>query len=1268
MSNHNYNSSNNNSFPVPSKHPLADSSPPFFDTSSPSSSPISSSAESVSPSSPSHPHPPPPPPPAIISIGHINFVAQGQLEPAKFCVVDKDHSVRPFATKKFLEKFQLSNPEVLISITGSAFDFPLRSSKLEQIFSRGLLRAAQNTKAWIVTGGSDCGVMKRVGEALRGQDQRALVPCIGIASYNKITSNQLLDPTSTEPVRYVPDKPNDVTSAALNPDHTHFILVSSKDGEWGQEIRFRTKFEDYISRKMKIPMVLVAINGGPGTVETVFEGITRKFPIIIVEGSGRASDAMAAYVKHCREPQRYKSDEWDQFKAQAWRTMTPEFEQKFERYLRKMRKNEKYITIFNPNENETEDMDKAILRSIFASHESSDFEHKLKLGVNWGRADLLEELFQKYDSTVAVDVKVQALSSALHESLKLDKPDIYELLVSKGASLDGVKISELYQLARTQIKRLAAFAGLKSRGTVDADDNSQKGGQIRRESMQSDRGSNFSLNDDYSPGSPFAINDSTASMRTDLRISLQDLRDSTISILTQNHGLRTSGYSQISEDLEANEGTTRDKMKSSGIFSRGPTPRDSGIFSRGPTPRDDLRSSGSFRRLGEEDSRVGSFRKAMQALEERGAKFNKEKVPMHTSERYALLDDTLDSLELSPVLSSDQSPRPQKNHLEKPGKILAAINPMYANLLVDEVTNIDILVWTIMADRFDLAKAVWRRTEFTIHSALVACHLYKVLGEWFRDEVYNEQYAWFEAVAISVLTEMKYEEAEKVLDWKWEELDNNDALSLAEYAECKDFFSAPHVQQNLDAKFYSKPEKNVQVVPGTKIWNILVMMLLPFTICNSGDFCAIRGKNIPKRRYFYSLPVVKLLSSSVSYIFFLLVLLVNLISIEPDSHNAARFDIRWYESLLWIWLFSSLIEEAHQFSKDPKKHFSQISNKMDAVMYALLSIYFVLRLLAWLFQSQALLLGYTDVLVFATIACFLRFMNVFAVSKSLGPLFFVIIRLLKDVGQWLFIFVLFMISFQAGIFAFTRQVGESGWKLFPNGSMGAGFTAILGDLGNDTMEWMTHTRFGVAVVLLYSLVTQVMLVNLLIAMMGNTYTVVKDNSDKEWKFYRYTLIADYNASSTCPPPFNIIYMIYRKVKRFRNRYALPKPPSTSNEKAVNKIMKDATERVIEQEEAKVKYALPAVSGSIHEHMRLLNTQRDNDRLYLEQKMELSANKIGSLEGKFDVKFRALEERFLGLEKRMEDSEKAQVARMEKLETLEKHMQAILSILQAPNRN
>ena len=50
-------------------------------------------------------------------------------------------------------------PRLLISVAGGAQNFEL-SKELESVLKRGLRKAAEATNAWVVTGGTDCGIMK----------------------------------------------------------------------------------------------------------------------------------------------------------------------------------------------------------------------------------------------------------------------------------------------------------------------------------------------------------------------------------------------------------------------------------------------------------------------------------------------------------------------------------------------------------------------------------------------------------------------------------------------------------------------------------------------------------------------------------------------------------------------------------------------------------------------------------------------------------------------------------------------------------------------------------------------------------------------------------------------------------------------------------------------------------------------------------------------------------------------------------------------------
>ncbi|CAF1637673.1 unnamed protein product, partial [Adineta ricciae] len=89
---------------------------------------------------------------------------------------------------KFMKDgWALPNPDLIISVTGGAKSFEM-SARLKKVFQRGLVAAAVTTKAWLITAGTNAGVVKEVGEALNNyrykNEKHGLdVPCIGIGSW-----------------------------------------------------------------------------------------------------------------------------------------------------------------------------------------------------------------------------------------------------------------------------------------------------------------------------------------------------------------------------------------------------------------------------------------------------------------------------------------------------------------------------------------------------------------------------------------------------------------------------------------------------------------------------------------------------------------------------------------------------------------------------------------------------------------------------------------------------------------------------------------------------------------------------------------------------------------------------------------------------------------------------------------------------------------------------------------------------------------------------
>jgi len=132
------------------------------------------------------------------------------------------------------------------------------------------------------------------------------------------------------------------------------------------------------------------------------------------------------------------------------------------------------------------------------------------------------------------------------------------------------------------------------------------------------------------------------------------------------------------------------------------------------------------------------------------------------------------------------------------------------------------------------------------------------------------------------------------------------------------------------------------------------------------------------------------------------------------------------------------------------------------------------------------------------------------------------------------VFLIFAVGFQIGFANITAQSGQDPGSVFPSGTLPLSFFVIIGDNNDSAME---NAPLGTALLGIYSMIAQIMLVNLLIAMMGSTYSKVSDNSMMEWKFYRLEMVTENQMASFQPPPINLIIIpvvfLVKQVKNFQ---------------------------------------------------------------------------------------------------------------------------------------
>jgi hypothetical protein len=85
----------------------------------------------------------------------------------------------------FMHTFwDLPKPRLLVTVSGSAQDFTMPSEELATTLKSAIRSATASTDAVVLTGGTDCGVMKFVGEALLNSG----VPLVGIAPWGIVSS------------------------------------------------------------------------------------------------------------------------------------------------------------------------------------------------------------------------------------------------------------------------------------------------------------------------------------------------------------------------------------------------------------------------------------------------------------------------------------------------------------------------------------------------------------------------------------------------------------------------------------------------------------------------------------------------------------------------------------------------------------------------------------------------------------------------------------------------------------------------------------------------------------------------------------------------------------------------------------------------------------------------------------------------------------------------------------------------------------------------
>ncbi|XP_014774531.2 transient receptor potential cation channel subfamily M member-like 2 [Octopus bimaculoides] len=342
--------------------------------------------------------------------------------------------------------WSLSLPKLLISVTGGRKDF-LLSSHLKEAFGYGLVKAARSTGAWIMSAGLHTGVVKYTGKAIYDNESTLTgsnkLVTISIAAWNCVRNKDTLrkEDGSWPAEYYITDDDSCSRTCPLDPNHSHFILVDNGTSDtFGVETDFRKTLENAIVQnkieesKVKIPAVVIMVEGGPGTLKSVCDSISRNIPVVIVKGSGRAADVMAdAYqtvLENANEKGKYITD--GKLENDIRKIICKEFEyyEPLDLLVRCMLDSLKQLNLVTLFESDSaEEFDVVVLKALFKAN--NDKLENLRLALEWNRIDIAKnELF-----TEEILWPTGSLNNFMLFALREDRVDFVKLFMKHGVSL-----------------------------------------------------------------------------------------------------------------------------------------------------------------------------------------------------------------------------------------------------------------------------------------------------------------------------------------------------------------------------------------------------------------------------------------------------------------------------------------------------------------------------------------------------------------------------------------------------------------------------------------------------------------------------------------------------------------------------------------------------------------------------------------------------------------------------------------------------------------
>lgn len=556
----------------------------------------------------------------------------------------------------------------------------------------------------------------------------------------------------------------------------------------------------------------------------------------------------------------------------------------------------------------------------------------------------------------------------------------------------------------------------------------------------------------------------------------------------------------------------------------------------------------------------------------------------------------------------------------------------------------DLFIWAVVSNLNDLALFLWEHDDEAIAKALVARKITMELALCYQ----NEQDASYDAVkrtiensakafgerAVGVLQECyKSDHAltESLLKTESQRWGNENCMNLAVACKLEEFIGHISCQEISYKKWksglaffgrYEAIQVMLGIVSAPVAWYYMKQLDPNKSIESKSneheeeDNQKSRFPKLANFARFYTLPVTKYWINFMFHLAFLF--LFASVALQKLANKPTSTE--W---ILFTYVLSCTMDEIRQIWESSKNKtclgkfrlwWSSIWNKLDSICIPLFFVAIGLRM------SGAPKVARIGQVVYALdlMLWVVRLLDVFTVSKRLGPYVVMIHRMLGDLFNFLAIISIFMLAYGIGRYSVLMPYDEISWKTIrylvtmPYFGMYNNMFMSIPPKANQTIFSTPYTEDSefeepIVIVILgiFLIFTSVMLVSILVAIFNNTYREVQIRSERVWKAQWYYLVETYDQRPPLPPPFIMIWHVISLIQFLVNLCNKTRPLDYQEQYKSEEMFE-----IMKMEEDSMNTYIENVEKGVHD-------SPDEKLEYLKEKCNRLEEMVGESQSKID---------------------------------------------------